>query len=417
MRSNDAIACAARFLEVARSSVAHRMVRKGFSTVWLLALVNAIALSAFPMMLLIGSIIGAQLASSAQWATLPLTLMIIGTAFSVLPVSRCMAALGRRWTFIFFVLIGAGACLLAVQALASQSFTLFCISAALMGSANAALQQIRFAAMECVALERGPTAASIVLCAGIVAAFLGPELALLGQHLGSVEYAGSFILGVVCFLLGGLLLLMYAPAASVTAAHGEMARPWTEMLANRTLVLAIASGAIAFVVMSFVMTATPVSMHLHHGHSLADTKWVIQSHIAAMFLPSLFTGWLFRLVGIRGLMTAGLACYALTIVIGLLDVSVVGFWGQLVMLGIGWNFLFISGTALLPTAYREGEQYRAQALNDSVVFSTQAVASLSAGWAVSAVSWQAVMLFCLAPLAMMVFALFWHRSGGLMARG
>jgi hypothetical protein len=151
-------------------------------------------------------------------------------------------------------------------------------------------------------------------------------------------------------------------------------------------------------------------MHLHHGHSLEDTKWVIQSHIAAMYLPSLLTAWLFRVLAIRGLMIAGLACYALTVVIGLYDVSVMGFWGQLVMLGIGWNFLFISGTALLPTAYNEGEQYRAQALNDSVVFGTQAIASLSAGWAISAVSWQVVLLLCLLPMGIMTSLLFWHRQ-------
>jgi MFS family permease len=381
----------------------------GFPTVWLLALVNAIALSVFPMMMLIGSIIGTRLAGSEQWATLPIALMVIGTAGGVVPAATCMARFGRRWTFVLFVAVGAGACLLAGQALAMDSFILFCMSAVILGTTNAALQQVRFAAMECVPLEQGPTAASIVMCAGIVAAFLGPELALMGQHAFPVEYLGSFLLGLACFLGGGLLLLLYLPAPARDSEAVGDARPLVEMLANPTLILAIASGAVAFMVMSFVMTATPISMHLHHGHSLEDTKWVIQSHIAAMFLPSLFAAWLFRLLGIRGMMMAGLACYAITVVIGLLDVSVLGFWGQLVMLGIGWNFLFVSGTALLPTAHLEGEQYRAQALNDSVVFSTQAIASLSAGWAVSAVSWQSALLVCLLPMALMIVALLWHR--------
>jgi MFS family permease len=174
------------------------------------------------------------------------------------------------------------------------------------------------------------------------------------------------------------------------------------MLRNPSLALAVASGAVAYVIMSFIMTATPISMHLHHGHSMADTKWVIQSHIAAMFLPSLLTAWLFRLLTIRGLMLAGLSAYAAMIVIGILDVTVLGFWGQLVLLGIGWNFMFVAGTALLPTTYRPGEQYRAQALNDTVVFSTQAIASLSAGWAVSVMSWQALLLACLLPMALLV---------------
>jgi MFS family permease len=386
------------------------VVSKGFPTVWLLALVNAIAMSAFPMMMLIGSIIGARLAPGEQWATLPIALMVIGTACGVVPAARGMAIRGRRWTFILFVLIGAGGCLLAGQALAWSSFALFCLSAALLGLTNAALQQIRFAAMESVPLEKGPAAASVVMCAGIVAAFLGPELALLGRHLFAVEYLGSYVFGMACFLAGGLLLLLYAPAPPRGGEHGHGARALGEMLANPLLLLAIASGAVAFVVMSFVMTATPVSMHLHHGHSMEDTKWVIQSHIAAMYLPSLITAWLFRALAIRGLMITGLACYALTVVIGLLDVSVMGFWGQLVMLGIGWNFLFISGTALLPTAHAEGEQYRAQALNDSVVFGTQAIASLSAGWAVSALTWQTVMLLCLLPMGVMAALLAWYRK-------
>ena len=386
-------------------------MQRGFATVWLLALSNAITMSAFPMMVLIGSIIGARLASTEQWATLPMALMVIGTASCVVPASRCMARWGRRRTFLLFIGLGCGACALAGQALVWSDFRLFCLSAALLGCANAALQQIRFAAMEAVPLERGPTAASIIMCSGIVAAFLGPELAVAGQHLSAVEYRGSFWLGIACFISSGLLLMLFYTPAGVTGGHRRgTARPLREMLANPALVVAIASGAVAFMVMSFVMTATPISMHLHHGYSLEDTKWVIQSHIAAMFLPSLLTAWLFRLFSIRGLMLAGLACYGCTILIGLYDASVLGYWGQLVMLGIGWNFLFVSGTALLPKTYREGEQYRAQALNDSVVFSTQAIASLSAGWAISALSWQAVLLLCLAPIAIMLAALLWHRN-------
>ena len=300
--------------------------------------------------------------------------------------------------------------LLAGQALAWQSFPLFCAAAALLGATNAALQQVRFAAMECVPLEKGAAAASIIMCAGIIAAFLGPELALLGKDLSSVEYRGSFWLGIGCLVAGGMLLTFYAPARQFGREHHGEPRPWREMLGNRTLVLAVTSGAIAYIIMSFVMTATPISMHIHHGHSLEDTKWVIQSHIAAMFLPSLLTAWLFKALSVRGLMIAGLLCYGATIVIGLLDVTVLGFWGQLVMLGIGWNFLFVSGTALLPTTYREGEQYRAQALNDSVVFSTQALASLSAGFAISVLSWQSILLLCLLPIAVMIAALISNRQ-------
>jgi len=383
-----------------------------FRTVWLLAFANAISASAFPLMMLIGSIIGASMAPHPQWATLPIALMVIGTACGVIPATRTMALLGRKSTFIAFNTIGILGCLLAGHALSLGSFQTLCAAAFLLGITNAAIQQMRFAAMESVTLEHGPTAASIVMCSGIIAAFLGPEMAVLGQSLSSIEYRGSFWLGAGCFLTGSVLLLLFYQPAPLkrTETHSITARPLREMLQNRTLVLAIASGAVAFIVMSFVMTATPVSMHLHHGHSIADTKLVIQSHIAAMFLPSLLTALLFRFLAIRGLMLAGLACYGVMIVIGLIDASVMGFWGQLVMLGIGWNFLFVAGTALLPTAYREGEQFRAQAMNDTVVFGTQAIASLSAGWALSLISWQQLLLLCLLPMSAMVIALLWHRD-------
>lgn len=382
-----------------------------FKMVWLLAMVNALGLCATPMMMLVGSIIGVQLADSEQWATLPIALMVIGTACGVVPAARGMARLGRKRTFLLFTGVGACACLLAGQAVASLNFALFCLSSAMIGGANAGIQQLRFAAMETVSLEKGPVAASIIMCAGIVAAFLGPELALAGQHLADVEYLGSFWLGMACFLGAALLLQFYVPARTSGAEHDGPTRSWHQMLGSPSLLVAIASGAVAFVVMSFVMTATPISMHLHHGHSLENTKWVIQSHIAAMFLPSLLTVWLFRIFSIRGFMVAGLMCYSATIVIGLVDVSVLGFWGQLVMLGIGWNFLFVAGTSLLPTAYAEGEQYRAQALNDTVVFSSQALASLSAGWAISTLSWQSLLLFCLVPVGLMAGTLFgnWRR--------
>jgi MFS family permease len=380
-----------------------------FSSVWLLAAVNAVAMSAIPMMMLVGSIVGARLAPAERWATLPIAAMVIGTACGVLPATRCMQWLGRKRTFALFIANGVLACLLASQGIALGSFVLFCCGAAFLGATAAALQQIRFAAMESVALADGPTAASIIMCAGITAAVIGPELALAGQHLTPVDYQGSFWLGGLCLVLSALLLTAYTPVVHAgTHDHGERDNH-AGLLANPTLWLAIISGASAFMVMSFIMTATPISMHLHHGHSMQDTKWVIQSHIAAMFLPSLFTAWLFRLVGIRGLMFAGLACYGATILVGLLNVSVFGFWGQLVLLGVGWNFLFVSGTALLPMAYGEGQHFRAQALNDSVVFGSQAVASLSAGWAISAISWQALLLLCLAPMAMMLGMLVWHR--------
>ena len=388
-------------------------MKSNYSNIALLALANAAAMSSVPLVMLIGSIIGAKLAPSTQWATLPIALMIIGTALGVMPAARGMARFGRKTTFLIFIVLGIGSCFLAGEGLAQQSFLIFCLACAGLGVTNAALQQIRFAAMECVPLEKGPMAASIIMCAGIISAILGPELALLGREISAVEYRGSFWLGAGCLAVAAAILLFYRPALQRAGHQADSTpRPIGAMLKNPALLLAVTSGAVAFVVMSFVMTATPISMHLHQGHSLEDTKWVIQSHIAAMYLPSLLTVWLFRILSIRGLMTAGLACFCVTIAIGVVDSSVMGYWGQLVMLGIGWNFLFVSGTALLPTAHEPGEQYRAQALNDSVVFSSQAAASFSAGWVITVMRWESMLLLCTVPMLLMAVMLFrqkWRR--------
>jgi len=175
-----------------------------------------------------------------------------------------------------------------------------------------------------------------------------------------------------------------------------------QLMRNPTFYLALTSAVVAYIVMSFVMTGTPISMHHVHGHSLEDTKFVIQSHIAAMFLPSMIAPFIFRAVGIRGTMILGLLCYCVTIVLAGIDTSVQGFWFQLVFLGVGWNFLFLAGTSLLPSAYSESEKYKAQALNDGIVFSAQAIAALSAGWAMTLLSWPQMLIICIAPVLLMV---------------
>lgn len=371
----------------------------GFANVATLAVVSAVAMAAFPLLALMGSILGALLSPSPEWATLPIALMVIGTAAGILPVARCMTRLGRKSSFLLFMALGIIACLLAGQSLHLHSFSLFCSATFLLGVSNAALQQVRFAAMESVSVEHGPTAVSIIMCAGIFAAFVGPELAVAGRHISAVEYQGSFWLAAACLIVGAVIMMLFYRAAPLRAGKTTgTPRPLGQILSNPALILAVASGATAYMVMSLVMTATPITMHLHHGYSIDETKWVIQSHVAAMFLPSLATIWLFRLFSIRGMMIAGLSCFCATIGIGLYDSTVMGFWGQLVMLGIGWNFLFVSGTALLPSTYRAGEHIHAQAFNDTVIFSTQAVAALSAGWAVSIISWQQLLLLCLLPM-------------------
>jgi MFS family permease len=388
----------------------HSLSAAGFRNVWILGVSSALAGSIIPLMILAGSLAGTYLAPSADWATAPIALMVTGTAVAAIPVTQLMRGLGRKRGLLSFMLIAVGACGLAILALQLQSFTLFCITAFILGFCNAAILQTRFAAMEAVSVEHSSTAASMVLAGGIIAAFVGPELAVIGRELTAVEYQGSFVLAAICILLGALLLGFYQPAPITDTITAPATTATHQLLQNPSLCLAVASGAIAYVVMSFVMTGTPISMHHFHGHSLVDTKWVIQSHIAAMFLPSFLAPLLLRYISIRGMILLGLACYCATIIIGFSDTSVRGFWLQLVLLGVGWNFMFVAGTTLLPSTHGEADRFKVQGINDFTVFSLQAVAALSAGWVINLISWQQILLGCLLPILLMLAIMLWERS-------
>ena len=108
-------------------------------------------------------------------------------------------------------------------------------------------------------------------------------------------------------------------------------------------------------------------------------------------------------------MLMGLACYCMAIHIGYSNTSADAFWSQLVLLGIGWNFLFIAGTTLLPSTHTENQRFKAQSVNDFTVFSFQAIAALSAGWALNLIGWQSMVLLCSIPILIMLGTLLWER--------
>ena len=384
----------------------------GFKNVWILSLSCALAGSIIPLMVLVGSLVGADLAPSVALATAPIALMISGTALAVVPVSRSMQALGRKKALWLFMGLGILGCALAILSLQLQSFIMFCLTSVLLGTTNTALLQTRFIAMESVAIEHSATAASVVMAGGIIAAFVGPELAVMGSNLTQVGYQGSFLLAAACIGTAATVLSLFEPPKITATTIENTPASAATLLRNPSFCLVLASGVSAYVIMSFVMTGTPISMHHFHAHSLSDTKWVIQSHIAAMFLPSFVAPLLFRHFKIRGMMILGLVCYCAAIVIGFSDTSVSGFWLQLVLLGVGWNFLFVAGTSLLPSTHLHNDRFKAQAINDFTVFSFQAVAALSAGWAINLISWQQMLLSCLIPICLMVAVLIWEALSG-----
>jgi MFS family permease len=380
--------------------------------VWRLTLAYSLMLAGTSMIVLLAGIIGTSIAPSPDIATLPIALTVIGVACSTLPTGKLLNRFGRRSVFIANCLLAIAGALLASISLTYQSFTGFCAATFLIGWSAAASHQYRFAALEAVPAARAAKATSTLLLGGLLGAFIGPELAVKGRNLFATEFSGSFLLLAICYVLGMIVISFHADhKVSSDGDHGS-GRPLKEIFRAPVIILAVASGGLAYGVMSLIMTATPISMHEHSGHSLETTKFVIQSHIAAMYLPSLFYGALCGVLGYRGLLWTGLLCFAISLVAALADIEVLNYWVALVLLGVGWNFLFLTGTNLLPQGYRTEERFRVQSTNDFLVFTVQAIVSLVSGWLLVHWQWEGLLWICV-PLIVFFGLFLWQRNTSL----
>ncbi|MBQ0721137.1 MAG: MFS transporter [Gammaproteobacteria bacterium] len=381
------------------------------NNVWLFMLCQALTMSIASFVIFVGSIIGKTLAPDPGLATMPVAAFVLGSAIATLPVILSMRRFQRKRVFLFCALIASLGCVLAMYALQLQSFTTYLLAVVVLGVGLAAGQQYRFAAMESVAVEDVPQAASRVLIGGIGAAFLGPELAVRGELLTTTPYQGSFGLLMVVAILVFLVLFFFNEPERDQQQNDAKGRPLLEILAQPVILVAVISGCAGFAIMSLVMTSTPLHMHFENGHSLVDTKWVIQSHIVAMFLPSFFVPWIIRRIGVQGLISLGIVALLVMVLVIFSRYDFVNYWVSLVLLGIGWNFLFVGGTTLLPEGYRETERFKVQALNDFTIFGIQAVGALLAGLILSKLGWQALLLISLPILALLIVALlYWRKS-------
>ncbi|MFK8042724.1 MFS transporter [Congregibacter sp.] len=378
--------------------------------VWLYTLIQSLAVSVGSMMVIVGGVLGAALAPEPAYATLPVAVMISGTAVSVLPITRLMRRFGRKPIFLAVTIVAVFASLLAAQAASDLSFALFCCAALGFGCALAGIQQLRFAAMEAVSIDLMPKAASTVLLGGLAAAIIGPELATRGRDLIGAEFVGTFLLMAgICGACTFLFLFTPSSKAQANEVSGDV-RSLREMIRNPTLVMAIVAAVGGYGLMSFIMTATPVHMHVYEGHSLDQTKLVIQSHVLAMFLPSFFSGWLISRWGAAWVIRLGLLAYAMTVTLALTGSAILNYWTALVLLGVGWNFLFLAGTTLLPLTYAPAERFKAQGLNEMLVFGFQATAALSAGAVLHWLGWKNLLLACIPLILLLAFTLIWWQK-------
>lgn len=380
--------------------------------VFLLATAQALFQTASVLVMTIGGLAGAQISTRPALATLPIATMFLGTALTTFPASMSMTRIGRRAGFVLGALLGFAGGVIAAAGVWLGSLVLLSTGTFLVGSYQAFAQFYRFAAGEVADDAFRARAISFVLAGGIVAALLGPVLGRVGGPLFEPQYVGSFLLmAAVSLLAAGALLGVRVPRPQIEHGAASEGRPWREIVLQPGYLVALFGAATGYGVMILAMTATPIAM-VHHDHHLSAAASVIQLHVLGMFLPSFFTGSLIARFGVLRVMLAGLALLAAHVLVALTGTSFGSFAGALVLLGVGWNFLYVGGTALLTTTYTAVEKGRAQATNDMAIFGVGLACSFSAGALQHSLGWKTLNLALVPWLVIAAAILIWygHRS-------
>ena len=386
--------------------------------VGLLAACQALLMTNNATLIAINGLAGLALAPAAALATLPVTCWVAGGALATMLASLHMKRVGRQRGLSIGTLWGIVGALICAGAVWQQSFWLLCFGTLVFGVYNAYGQYYRFAAADVAGPDFKSTAISLVLAGGLVGGIVGPSTSRLTVDFLSPRFTGAY-LALIGFALLTMLLLRFVriptPDAKTQAARG---RPLREIAAQPKFIVAVLAGAIGYGVMNFLMTSTPIAMGVC-GHPYSDAAFVISSHVIGMFAPSFVTGGLIRRAGVLPVMFAGAILNFAAIGIALSGISVAQFWWSLVLLGVGWNFLYIGGTTLLTETYRPAEMAKAQGANDQAIFIVMAISSFTSGLTVTQAGWERVNLYALPLVALVAIAIVWfafkQRAGKVAA--
>jgi MFS family permease len=371
-----------------------------------LALCQGLLLTNNAMLTSVNGLAGLLLAPDPRWATLPVTLYVLGGALSTLPISLLMQRHGRRAGFALGCAVAMVAALVAAGGVAAGSFGLLCAGTLLFGVYNASGQYFRFAAADLVAPAQRARALSFVLAGGLLGAFLGPALSR-----ATLEVAGTRFLGTYLALIGlaVLVLVVTRALALPAAAVPDPAAPQTPArfgpIARRPgFWLAVCASALGWATMNLLMTATPLAMQLC-GYPFGDAATVLQWHMVGMYAPMLVTGRIIGRIGPRPTIGVGAALVAVCCAIALDGETVAHFTGALLVLGVGWALLFAGGSALLTTQYAAHERGLAQGAHDAAMFGAMTVSSLGAGLLMAGSGWHTLQWIALPAMAVVLAAL------------
>lgn len=374
-------------------------------TVWGLAIAQALLTTGNILLVAVSALIGKQLASHPALITVPVALQFLGMILATLPAAHLMQKMGRKVGFILGNCIGLFGTWVALQGLEASSLMHFATGTFLIGMAIGTAQQYRFAALDVCSVEQRPRAISMVMAGGILAAVLGPNLAIWSrQWFDGNPFVGAFYGLFMIYILALILIASLPLAVPIKNVAKQATRSYRELFKQPLLIAAIASGAIGYAVMVLLMTATPIAMQ-GDEFPFSNIAWVIQWHVLGMYAPSFFTGSLIRRFSSRTVILWGCMILALCVLVNLLGNSFWHYLMGLLLLGVGWNFTFIGATHLLTYTYEPAEQGKVQGINEFMVFTAAALGSLLAGVGVDKLGWVWLNLASLPPIIIVAWGI------------
>jgi MFS family permease len=373
----------------------------------LLATGQATMMTGQTLMLTAAPIIGLSLTDNPALVTLPVALAFLAMLLTSLPAALLMKHIGRRAGFLIGTVLGILGSLLAAYAIWTNDFVLFCAGLAVNGMLSGFGTYYRFAAADAAGPEYRARAISYVLTGGVVAAMLGPNLANWTKDaIGGAPFTASY-LSVIAIYAVALIALAFVRIPTPTAAERRSdGRSYAAIARQPAFVVAAIGAMLGYGVMSLVMMSTPLAMH-DHGHPFGDTAFVIQWHILGMFAPSFVTGRLIARHGALTVMLWGALLCGVCVAINLASTGVWALTAALMLLGVGWNFLFIGGTTLLTETIRPEEKAKTEGMNDFLILAVVTTVTFSAGALHHHLGWALVNVAVLPLLAVISAAVFW----------
>ncbi len=371
-------------------------------------------------MIAVTGLAGFALADDKSFATVPLTFYVLGSAITTIPASLLMKSIGRRAGFQTGTAIGMCGAAVCSLAMFLGSFWLLCAGMMVMGMYTAFGKYYRFAAADAASVAFQAKSISLTLAGGIAGGIIGPEMAKRSVgFFADYPYLGSYLSLIFVCLLAMLVLTPLDIPRLPEHDRKDSGRPLGTIMRQPVFVVAVLAAMLSYGIMNLFMTSTPLAMRAH-DHPFNDAAFVLEWHMIGMYGPSFFTGSLINRFGVLSVILSGIVLLFVCIVAALAGTSLLNFWTALFLLGVGWNFMYVGGSALLLECHTPAERAKTQAANDFLIFVTMAISSMSSGLLLSKSGWHAVNYGSIPFLVIATAAtlwLMWRRRGSQTAPG